>query len=61
MALAAVIPLNSDALAARRLAEYEAARDALAQRWPNVGVEDLRAVVVAFDRFAEAFGGSRRP
>lgn len=42
---------SADAVALRR---YEAARADLERRWPDVGVEDLRRVVAAFDAFQEA-------
>lgn len=33
---------------------YQAARADLERRWPNVGIEDLRRVVAAFDAFQRA-------
>lgn len=47
------LPRRPDA-AARLWAAYERARDSFVARWPDVGVEDMRAVVSAFDAFAVA-------
>lgn len=52
-----VIPLRAAVpapLVDRLYQTYEAARADLERRWPNVGVEDLRRVVAAFDAFQSA-------
>lgn len=52
-----VIPLRGPAQSPSLnalLAEYRAACADLEARWPDVGVEDLRRVVAAFDAFREA-------
>lgn len=58
---AAVVRLPDAPCAAARLwAAYERARDAYAARWPNVGVEDMRCVVNAFDAATAALARSGR-
>lgn len=59
-----VVPVSDFALDrspdAVALRGYEAARADLERRWPNVGVEDLRRVVAAFDAFQAVMSRPRR-
>lgn len=53
------LPTTSLAEQQRLWKLYTETAEDFARRWPDVGIEDMRAVVVAHDRFAAAFTGKR--